>query len=73
MIEVRRLCAEGSEPDRRMAVLFISSELPEVLRCSDRLMVLRDRRACGVYERGQLNEDTVLEAIAGDGGEPPRD
>lgn len=73
MTEVRRLCAEGSEPDRRMAVLFISSELPEVLRCSDRLMVLRDRRACGVYERGQLNEDTVLEAIAGDGGETPRD
>ncbi len=54
--------------DRRMAVLFISSELPEVLRCSDRVMVMRERRAGGVYPRGELDERSVLEVIAGDGG-----
>ena len=67
MDEVRRLCAEGDDEDRRMAVLFISSELPDVLRCSDRVVVLRDRRAIGTYERGQLDERSVLEVIAADG------
>lgn len=66
MNEVRRLCAQGTEGNRRMAVLFISSELPEVLRCSDRVVVLRDRRAIGTYARGQLDERSVLEVIAGD-------
>jgi simple sugar transport system ATP-binding protein len=66
MDEVRRLCALGSGESRRMAVLFISSELPEVLRCSDRLLVLRERRAGGLYRRGELDEQTVLEVIAGE-------
>lgn len=47
-----------------MAVLFISSELPEVLHCSDRVIVMRDRRAAGEYQRGELDERSVLEVIA---------
>ncbi|NCT84257.1 MAG: sugar ABC transporter ATP-binding protein [Comamonadaceae bacterium] len=47
-----------------MSILFISSELPEVLHCSDRVLVLRDRRAAGVYRRGELDERSVLEVIA---------
>ena len=58
---VSGLCNKG------MAVLFISSELPEVLRYSDRLMVMRDRRACGEYGRGELDDSTVLQVIAGEG------
>jgi simple sugar transport system ATP-binding protein len=54
------LCRKG------MAVLFISSELPEVLRWSDRMLVLRDRKGCGTYLRGELDETTVLHAIAGE-------
>jgi simple sugar transport system ATP-binding protein len=50
-----------------MSILFISSELPEVLRVSDRMIVMRDRKACGSYPRGELDETSVLEAIAGDG------
>ena len=56
---VSTLCRKG------MAVLFISSELPEVLRWSDRMLVLRDRQACGSYRRGELDESSVLQAIAG--------
>ncbi|MDC8786485.1 sugar ABC transporter ATP-binding protein [Roseateles koreensis] len=48
-----------------MAILFISSELPEVLHCSDRLMVLRDRKAGGEFGRGELDERRLLEVIAG--------
>jgi galactofuranose transport system ATP-binding protein len=57
---VTGLCRKG------MAILFISSELPEVLRCSDRLIVMRDRKACGQYQRGELDDTTVLQVIAGE-------
>ena len=57
---VTTLCKRG------MSLLFISSELPEVLRCSDRMIVMRDRAACGEYRRGELDETTVLNAIAGE-------
>ncbi|OBV37337.1 simple sugar transport system ATP-binding protein [Janthinobacterium psychrotolerans] len=60
MTYVTKLCRKG------MAILFISSELPEVLRCSDRIVVMRDRKACGEYARGELDDTTVLQVIAGD-------
>ncbi len=56
---VSTLCRKG------LAVLFISSELPEVLRCSDRMLVLRDRKVCGEYSKDELDETSVLEVIAG--------
>jgi simple sugar transport system ATP-binding protein len=55
---VSALCKKG------MAILFISSELPEVLRVSDRIVVMRDRKQGGEYPRGALNETTVLHVIA---------
>lgn len=60
MSYVTKLCRKG------MAILFISSELPEVLRCSDRIVVMRDRKACGEYARGELDDTSVLQVIAGD-------
>jgi simple sugar transport system ATP-binding protein len=57
---VKTLCRKG------MSVLFISSELPEVLRYSDRNVVMRDRRACGEYQRGALDDTSVLHAISGE-------
>jgi len=58
---VSKLCRKG------MSILFISSELPEVLRVSDRMLVMRDRKACGEYRRGELDETSVLKVIAGEG------
>jgi simple sugar transport system ATP-binding protein len=58
---VTALCRKG------MAILFISSELPEVLRCSDRIVVMRDRVAGGEYPRGALDETSVLNVIAAGG------
>ncbi|MES2257493.1 MAG: sugar ABC transporter ATP-binding protein [Pseudomonadota bacterium] len=57
---VRTLCRKG------MSILFISSELPEVLRYSDRMVVMRDRKACGEYLRGELDDSSVLTVIAGE-------
>ncbi len=58
---VTTLCRKG------MSILFISSELPEVLRVSDRIVVMRDRKACGEYGRGELDDRSVLHVIAGEG------
>ena len=58
---ITTLCRKG------MAILFISSELPEVLRVSDRIVVMRDRKACGEYRRGELDDSSVLHVIAGEG------
>ncbi|MDG0831630.1 sugar ABC transporter ATP-binding protein [Pelomonas saccharophila] len=63
LMDMVRALAHGAD-GQGMAIVFISSELPEVLHCSDRLLVLRDRRAAGVYRRGELDERSVLEVIA---------
>ena len=46
-----------------MAVLFISSELEEVVRVSGRVVVLRDRKKIGELE-GEFDENRVLHLIA---------
>jgi monosaccharide-transporting ATPase len=58
---VVKLCRKG------MSILFISSELPEVLRCSDRIVIMRDRKTGGEYPRGALDETSVLHVIAAEG------
>jgi galactofuranose transport system ATP-binding protein len=48
-----------------MSVVFISSELDEVLRISDRIVVLRDRRKAAEYP-GDVGDQTILHTMAGD-------
>jgi simple sugar transport system ATP-binding protein len=48
------------------AVLFISSEVEEVLRSGDRIGVLRDRRWAGELPAGRMDVGAVLEMIAGE-------
>lgn len=52
-----------------MAVLFISSELEEVVRVSSRVVVLRDRKKIGELE-GEFDENRVLHLIAHPNEEP---
>jgi simple sugar transport system ATP-binding protein len=49
--------------ERGMAVIFISSELEEVLRVSQRIVVLRDRKKIGELPGG-VDEHSVMEMIA---------
>ena len=48
-----------------MSVVFISAELEEVLRLSDRLVVMRDRRKIAERPNDGLSVSDVLEIIAG--------
>jgi simple sugar transport system ATP-binding protein len=46
--------------ERGCAIVMISSELPEVLGVSDRIVVMRQGRIAGELPRGQANEQSVL-------------
>jgi len=48
-----------------MSVLFISSELEEVIRVSDRVAVLRDRRKVKEMSNEEISQHNVMQAIAG--------
>lgn len=56
---VARLAGEG------VAVVFISSQLEEVVRLSDRIVVLKDREKIGELSNGPgVTVDTIVEMIA---------
>ena len=51
-----------------MGVVFISSELDEVLRLSQRVVVMRDRQKIGEITNGpDVTSTTILETIAASG------
>ena len=60
--EIQKLILSLS--DKGMAVLFISSELDEVLRCADRIAVLRDKAMVGKLSADQMDEQIIMRTIA---------
>ena len=48
-----------------VAVLMISSELPEVIRMSDRVYVMREGKISGVIDRNEATEERVMELATG--------
>ncbi len=58
---LEELAAEGT------AILLISSELPELMRLSDRVVVLRQGRQVGELARDQFSQAALLRLMAGVG------
>src|SRR5262245_23367922 len=56
--EIHALVADLAR--RGLAILMISSELPEVLGMSDRVAVMRDGRIAGILDRARATQDAVL-------------
>ena len=54
----------GTAREQGMAVIFVSSELDEVVRVSDRVLVLADRRVVAELPRGVASEASIVAAIA---------
>jgi len=50
---------------RGLAVVLISSDLPEVLAMSDRILVMREGRQMGVFEHADATEEGVMTAAMG--------
>jgi ABC-type sugar transport system ATPase subunit len=55
----------GELAARGTAILVISSELPEVISLSERIVVLRSGRVAGELTRSEATEDSVLRLMAG--------
>jgi simple sugar transport system ATP-binding protein len=48
-----------------MAVLFISSELEEMVRCCDRVAVYRDKKMIAELGKGEISEQRIMRTISG--------
>jgi ribose transport system ATP-binding protein len=56
---IRDLAAKGA------AILMVSSELPEVLGLSDRVLVMHDKRVAAVLDADGLTPETIMSYAAG--------
>ena len=54
-----KMCTDGT------AVIFISSELDEVIRCSSTVVVMRDRKKVAELAGSECTQQKILEIIAG--------
>ena len=61
--EIYRLMEELAQ--QGVAVLFVSSEMEEILNMSDRALVMHEGRIAGQLDRSQLNEEAVMRLATG--------
>jgi rhamnose transport system ATP-binding protein len=48
-----------------IAVILISSDLPEVLAMSDRVLVMREGRSMGIFSRAEATQERIMTAAVG--------
>ena len=53
------LAAEG------LAIIMVSSEIPEILGMSDRVVVMREGRMVGTFDRAELSPEALVRAATG--------
>ncbi len=53
-----------------IGIIMISSDLPEVLAMSDRVLVMREGRQMAIMERGEATQEAVMTAAMGQSQEP---
>ena len=58
---IEKMAEEGA------AVLFISSEMEEVLRISDRVIVMHEGKISGELSRDELDEESIMQLATGTG------
>ena len=53
----------GELTSQGVAVILISSELPEVLGMADRVIVMHEGRICGEFARSEATQEKIMETI----------
>jgi ribose transport system ATP-binding protein len=53
-----RLAAQG------IAMIIVTSDMPELLSLCDRILVLREGRCSGLFHRTEATQEKILEAAA---------
>ena len=66
--EIHRLMSRLAA-ERGLAILMISSELPEILGMSDRVLVMRGGRIVAEVARADATQERIASAMMGDAGE----
>ena len=56
---ISKLAGEG------LAVIMISSEMPEILGMSDRIMVMHDGRVTGFLDRSEADQVSIMHLASG--------
>ena len=64
---IGELAAEG------IGIILISSDLPEVLAMSDRVLVMREGRQMAIFDRDEATQETVMTAAMGQAAGAPDD
>ncbi len=62
-VEIMELMLELSSNGK--GIIFISSEFEEILRCSDRVAVLKDKVKIGELTENQISMNAIMQTIAG--------
>jgi len=61
--EIYKLMEELAESG--VAILFVSSEMPEIIGMSDRALVMHEGRITGELKRAELDEESVMRLATG--------
>ncbi|HSV86339.1 MAG TPA: sugar ABC transporter ATP-binding protein [Levilinea sp.] len=61
--EIHRLMSLLAQEGK--AILMISSELPEILGMSDRVLVMHESRHVCTFDRGELTQEKIMHAMTG--------
>ena len=57
--------------DQGLAIVLVSSELPELMLLSDRILVLREGRPTALFDRPEFSQETILEYASPGGAIQP--
>ena len=61
--EIHRLMSELAQ--QGLGILMISSELPEILGMSDRILVMRQGKIVAEFTRDEADQETIIAAAMG--------
>jgi len=59
---INDLAAQG------LGIILISSDLPEIMAMSDRILVMREGRQMGIFDRDEATQEIILTAAMGQNG-----
>ena len=63
--EIHRLMSKLAQEGK--AIILVSSELPEILGMSDRVLVMHEGRVGGIFDRKDATQETIMRAATGHG------
>ena len=67
--EIHKLMCKLAQDGK--AIIMISSELPEILGMSDRILVMHEGKVGGIFERKNASQESIMQAATGHGMDAP--